>query len=73
VAAKLPAIRGRTRLPVGVGFGISDWETARAVARIADAVIIGSRIIQEMEQASPQTCVEKGANLLKEFRRAIDA
>ncbi len=72
-AEKLAIIRRRTRLPVGVGFGISDGKTARAVAKIADAVVIGSRIIQEMEQASPQTCVEKGANLLREFRRAIDA
>jgi tryptophan synthase alpha chain len=73
VAAKLPAIRGRTRLPVGVGFGIRDGETARAVAKIADAVVIGSRIIQEMEQASPQACVERGAALLREIRRAIDS
>ena len=73
VAAKLPLIRGKTRLPIGVGFGIRDGETARAVARIADAVVIGSRIIQEMEQASPMTCVEKSATLLREFRRAIDA
>jgi tryptophan synthase alpha chain len=43
------------------------------VARIADAVVIGSRIIEEMEQASPETCVEKGATFLKEIRRAIDA
>ncbi len=73
VAAKLSAIRGKTRLPVGVGFGIRDGQTARAVAQIADAVVIGSRIIQEMEQASPETCVEKGATLLREIRRAIDA
>jgi tryptophan synthase alpha chain len=73
VAAKLPAIRRKTRLPVGVGFGIRDGQTARAVAQIADAVVIGSRIIQEMEQASPETCVEKGATFLKEIRRAIDS
>ena len=73
VAAKLPSIRGKTRLPIGVGFGIRDGETARAVARIADAVVIGSRIIEEMEQASSTTCVEKSASLLREFRRAIDA
>jgi tryptophan synthase alpha chain len=73
VAARLPAIRGKTRLPVGVGFGIRDGQTARAVAQIADAVVIGSRIIQEMEQASPETCVEKAATLLKGIRRAIDA
>jgi tryptophan synthase alpha chain len=73
VAAKLPEIRAKTRLPIGVGFGIRDGATARAVARIADAVVIGSRIIQEIEQATPETCVEKGAALLKEFRMAIDA
>jgi len=73
VAAKLPAIRGKTKLPVGVGFGIRDGQTARAVAQIADAVVIGSRIIQEMEQASPKTCVERAAILLKEIRTAIDA
>jgi tryptophan synthase alpha chain len=73
VAAKLPAIRRKTRLPVGVGFGIRDAETARAVAKIADAVVIGSRIIQEMEEASPQACVERGAALLREIRQAIDA
>ncbi len=73
VAAKLPEIRAKTKLPIGVGFGIRDGATARAVAQIADAVVIGSRIIQEIEQATPETCVEKGAALLKEFRMAIDA
>jgi tryptophan synthase alpha chain len=73
VSARLPAIRSKTRLPIGVGFGIRDGETARAVAQIADAVVIGSRIIQEMEQASPDTCIEKGAALLREIRGAMDA
>ena len=73
VAATLPEIRGKTRLPVGVGFGIRDGQTARAVAQIADAVVIGSRIIREMEQASPETCVKKAATLLKEIRQAIEA
>jgi tryptophan synthase alpha chain len=73
VSAKLLAIRGKTRLPIGVGFGIRDGETARAVARVADAVVIGSRIIQEMEEATPETCIEKGAALLKEIRGAMDA
>ncbi|MGB5079390.1 MAG: tryptophan synthase subunit alpha [Burkholderiales bacterium] len=73
VAAKLPLIRSKTRLPIGVGFGIRDGETARAVAHIADAVVIGSRIIQEMEQASPETCVGKAAALLAEIRGAMDS
>src|SRR5882672_9878053 len=73
VSARLPAIRNKTRLPIGVGFGIRDGETARAVAQIADAVVIGSRIIQEMEQATPETCIEKGAAFLRGIRRAMDA
>src|SRR6266581_3307346 len=78
VAAKLPAIRGKTRLPVGVGFGIRDGQTARAVAQIADAVVIGSRIIQEMEQASPKTCFPRRSTApeparRKTFRKACGA
>ena len=72
VALKLPAIRAKTPLPIGVGFGIRDGETARAVAGIADAVIIGSRIIEEMEQATIETCVQKGAAVLKHIREAMD-
>jgi len=72
VARKLPAIRSITPLPIGVGFGIRDGETARAVAGIADAVIIGSRIIQEIEQATLETCVQKGAAVLKDIRDAMD-
>jgi tryptophan synthase alpha chain len=72
VAAKLPAIRAKTKLPVGVGFGIRDADTARAVARIADAVVIGSRIIQEMEQATPDTCIERVVSLVREIREAMD-
>ncbi len=51
VAGKLPEIQAKARVPVGVGFGIRDAESARAVARTADAVVIGSRIIQLMEEA----------------------
>jgi tryptophan synthase alpha chain len=73
VAARLPAIRGKTRLPVGVGFGIRDGETAKAVAKIADAVVIGSRIIQEMEEATPDASVARGAALLRGIREAMDS
>ena len=49
VAARIPKIRAATKLPIGVGFGIRDAESARRVAQTADAVVIGSRIIQEIE------------------------
>ncbi|MBE9609623.1 tryptophan synthase subunit alpha [Chitinilyticum piscinae] len=49
VAEKLAMLRQHIALPIGVGFGIRDAETARQVARIGDAVVIGSRLVQEFE------------------------
>ena len=49
VVAKLAEIRRHIALPVGVGFGIRDAASAQAIAAHADAVVIGSRIIQEIE------------------------
>ena len=49
VEAMLPRIRAQVKVPVGVGFGIRDADTARAVGRAADAVVIGSKIIQLIE------------------------
>ncbi|XHO05175.1 Tryptophan synthase alpha chain [Ralstonia syzygii] len=51
VAARIPQIRQHARLPVGVGFGIRDAATARAIGGVADAVVIGSRIVQLLEEA----------------------
>ena len=53
VEAMLPRIRQHVKIPVGVGFGIRDADTARTVGRVADAVVIGSRIIQILEEAPP--------------------
>jgi len=52
VAERIPQIRAATGIPVGVGFGIRDAATAAAVARVADAVVVGSRIIEEIEGAA---------------------
>ncbi|HNN33269.1 MAG TPA: tryptophan synthase subunit alpha, partial [Ottowia sp.] len=49
VGAMLPRIRQHVHIPVGVGFGIRDAETARAIGQVADAVVIGSRLIQQIE------------------------
>lgn len=73
VAARIPRIRAATRLPIGVGFGIRDAESARAVARSADAVVIGSRIIQEIEAAGPAQAVARVKALLRPIREALDA
>jgi tryptophan synthase alpha chain len=73
VAARMPKIRAATRLPIGVGFGIRDAESARRVALVADAVIIGSRIIQEIEAAGPEQAVARVKAFLKPIREALDA
>lgn len=72
VAAKLQPIRAQTKLPLGVGFGIRDGETARAVAGISDAVVIGSRLIQEMEQAGENAAVAKAGAFIAGIREAMD-
>ena len=73
VAEKLPLIRRVTDVPVGVGFGIRDGATARAVAEVADAVVIGSRIIQEIESSPRESAVEAVERFLASIRAALDA
>jgi len=72
VAQMLGRIRARTRVPVGVGFGIRDGDTARAVGRIADAVVIGSRIVQALAEAPAGEAVALAESLVAEFRQAMD-
>ncbi|MCX7139767.1 MAG: tryptophan synthase subunit alpha [Proteobacteria bacterium] len=73
VAEKIPQIRRQTTLPVGVGFGIRDAATAKAVAAFADAVVIGSAIIQQMEAAAPGAQVQQAGRFMRGIREALDA
>ena len=73
VAARIPKIRAATRLPIGVGFGIRDAESARRVAQTADAVVIGSRIIQEIEAGAPEQAVSRVKAFLRPIREALNA
>jgi len=57
VAQRLQAIRRHVRLPIGVGFGIRDAANAQRVARIADAVVIGSKLVETMEAAVAASCL----------------
>lgn len=72
VAARIPSIKAQAKVPVGVGFGIRDAASAQAVARVADAVVVGSRIIQQMEDAPAGQAVPAAGALVAELRRAID-
>ena len=73
VAAHIPQIRAATKLPIGVGFGIRDAESARRVAQTADAVVIGSRIIQEIEAGAADQAVSRVKAFLRPIREALDA
>lgn len=73
VAQRIPAIREKTGLPVGVGFGIRDAETAGRVAAIADAVVVGSRIIEEIENSTPETACANVRALVSAIRSGMDA
>jgi tryptophan synthase alpha chain len=72
VGRKIPQIRSHIKLPVGVGFGIRDADTARAVARISDAVVIGSRLVQEIEKSGPEQVIGNVKSLVGGIRRAMD-
>ena len=72
VANRLAAIREHVNLPIGVGFGIRDGETAKAVASVSDAVVIGSRIIQELENTPKEQAVPAVKTFLSGIRKALD-
>lgn len=73
VAAMLPRIRAHVNVPVGVGFGIRDAVTARAIGAVADAVVIGSKVIQLIEAQPRDKVVEAASAFLREIRTALDA
>ena len=73
VEAMLPRIRAHVSVPVGVGFGIRDAATAKAISRVADAVVIGSRLIQLIENESRDKVNAVATEFLSGIRQALDA
>jgi len=72
VAARVKHVRGFAKLPVGVGFGIRDAQGARAIGAVADAVVIGSALIQEMEKSPRDQVAAKAGQFLSPIREALD-
>lgn len=72
VANVLPLIRQETSIPVAVGFGIRDAQSAKAVSQTADAVVIGSRIVQLLEEAKSGQELEVLERFIHEIRQALD-
>lgn len=73
VEAMLPRIRQKVSIPVGVGFGIRDAQTAKTIAKVADAVVIGSKIIQLIENEPRDKVVAVAGDFLRGIRQAMDA
>jgi len=73
VAQMLPRIRAHVKLPVGVGFGIRDAQTARAVAAVADAVVIGSALVQLLETRERGNVAAAAADFIGGIRAALDS
>ena len=73
VEAMLPRIRQHIHVPVGVGFGIRDAATAKAISKVADAVVIGSKIIQLIENAPHDKVAGVARDFLAEIRAALDS
>ena len=73
VEAMLPRIRAHVSIPVGVGFGIRDAETAKAISKTADAVVIGSKIIQLIEHEPYEKVIPVTTSFLRTIRKALDA
>lgn len=74
VEEKLALIRQNTQIPVGVGFGVKDAETAKAVASVADGVVVGSALISRIEAnlENPEVARQEIIDLLKSMRQAMD-
>ena len=72
VAAMVPRIRAHVSVPVGVGFGIRDAASAQAVAQVADAVVIGTRLVQVLEAEPRDNVARAGRDFLAGIRAALD-
>ncbi|MEQ1766338.1 MAG: tryptophan synthase subunit alpha [Methylotenera sp.] len=73
VSERVASIRKQTNLPVGVGFGIRDAATAKATAKIADAVVVGSRMVQAIEASTEANLLSNVAALMDELKAAVEA
>jgi tryptophan synthase alpha chain len=75
VETKLKQIRANTKLPVAIGFGVKDAETAKTVANLGDGVVVGSALISKIEahQDDLATAQQQIVELLAAMRQAMDS
>ncbi len=73
VAQMIPRIKSFVKLPVGVGFGIRDAKTAQAVAAVADAVVIGTALVQLLEGCTRDNAAAAAGAFIRDIRTALDS
>lgn len=75
VALKIAEIRQLTELPIGIGFGVKNAETAAAIAKLGDGVVVGSALVSRIEEAGIDTnrALAEIGELLRSMRTALDA
>jgi tryptophan synthase alpha chain len=72
IELKIPELRQHIKLPIGVGFGIRDAATALAVAKLCDGVVVGSRIVEEVEKSTEQNLLANVGKLVRELKGAVN-
>ncbi len=73
ITRRIPLIRNRVGMPVGVGFGIRDAASAACIGAVADAVVIGSRIIEEIENSPRDQILSRVQTFMQSIRVALDS
>ncbi len=73
VAQAVPRIKQHVSVPVGVGFGIRDAATAKAVGAVSDGVVIGSKLVELLERQAADNVAPTGAAFIREIRAALDS
>lgn len=71
-AQRIAKIQAQTNTPVGVGFGISDAKSAKAMGAVADAVIVGSALVKPFATLPVEQAADQTINKIKELRAALD-
>lgn len=72
VARAVPRIKQHVKVPVGVGFGIRDAASAKAVAQVSDAVVIGSALVQTLEVLARDQVADGARRFIAGIRSAVD-
>ncbi len=73
VENKVSEIKGICELPVNVGFGIKDADSAAQLSNVADGVIVGSKLVDQCVKGDREIIIKSITDILKDMRQAIDS